>query len=53
MASEEDFLMRPVIAGMCQYESLKNGTLDLLDITKMNESLDVHSENQYRIREMK
>ena len=52
MSSKEDFLMRPVIRGLCLYESLKNGTLSLLDITKMNESLDVESENT-RILERK
>jgi hypothetical protein len=50
MASEEDYLLRPVLRGMCQYESLKNGNLDLLDICKMNEALDVQAENQFRIR---
>ena len=45
--------MRPVLTGLCKYESLKDGTLDLLDIVKMNEALDVQSENQYRIRMLK
>jgi hypothetical protein len=53
MDSEEDFVFRPVIAGMCKYESLKDGTLTLLDVTKMNEALDVKSENEYRIRNAK
>ena len=49
MASEEDWLFRPVLRGMCQYESLKNGTLDILDLTKMNEAIDVELENQKRV----
>jgi hypothetical protein len=52
MASKEDILMRPILHGLCQYESLKNGVLDLLDIAKMNEALDIKFENEYRLREM-
>jgi len=44
----ENFLLRPVLAGMCHYESLINGTLDLADIAKMNDALDVRDENQER-----
>lgn len=50
MASDEDYLFRPVLRGMCHYESLKDGSLDLLDICKMNEALDVQAENQFRAR---
>lgn len=35
-----DFILRPVHAGMCRYESLKDGTLTLEDILIMNVSLD-------------
>lgn len=38
--------MRPVIRGMCHYESLKDGTLDLADIALMNDALDVQADNQ-------
>lgn len=38
--------MRPVLRGLCKYESLKDGTLSLLDIAKMNEALDVSFTNQ-------
>jgi hypothetical protein len=51
MADGEDLMMRPVMKGMCKYESLKDGTLDLYDILLMNEALDVESENQIRIAE--
>jgi hypothetical protein len=51
MGEGDDWLMRPVLAGMCRYESLKNGTLDLLDIARMNDALDVQSENERRIHE--
>ncbi len=43
--------MRPVIAGMCKYESLLDCTLNLEDIARMNDALDVKNENDYRIKE--
>lgn len=51
MIEEEDWVMRPVLEGLCKYESLKDGTLDLADIERMNEALDVRAENQYRAEE--
>lgn len=51
MNDEEDWIMRPVLEGLCQYESLINGTLDLVDIARMNEALDVHQENTARVTE--
>lgn len=51
MGDDEDWLMRPVLEGMCRYESLKNGELDLEDVAMMNESLTVRSENERRYRE--
>ena len=49
MAEQEDWLMRPVLRGLCRYESLKDGTLDLADIALLNEALDVEAENEYRM----
>ena len=49
MASGEDWLMRPVLEGLCSYESLINGTLDLFDVARMNEALDVRFENERRM----
>lgn len=43
--------MRPVLRGMCQYESLLNGTISLFDISRMNEALDVESINIERLSE--
>jgi len=40
--------MRPCVEGLCRYESLKDGSLDLIDISRMNEALDVRDENQAR-----
>ena len=41
--------MRPVLKGMCKFESLKDGTLDLADIALMNDALDVQADNQYLV----
>jgi len=49
MANKEDWLMQPVLAGMCKYESLKNGEVDLEDIARMNDALNVQNENQARM----
>lgn len=50
MPDDEDWLFRPVLEKMCLYESVKDGTLDLLDIAKMNDALDVKYENEERFR---
>jgi hypothetical protein len=47
----EEWLLRPIGEGMCRYESLKDGTLDLVDIARMNEYLDVRAENRARIED--
>ena len=49
MASGEDWLLRPVVEGMCSYEALKDGTLDLEDIARMNDALAVRDENTRRL----
>ena len=49
MADGEDWLLRPVLRGMCLYESIKDGSLDLLDFATMNEAIDVELENQARL----
>jgi len=51
MNDEEYWVMRPVLEGMCQYESLVNGSLDLADLARMNEALDVRNENRARADE--
>lgn len=40
--------MRPVMKGMCKYESLTDGTLNLEDVSRMNAAIDVENENEYR-----
>jgi len=51
MNDEEYWIMRPVLEGLCNYESLINGVLDLCDIARMNEALDVREENRARVEE--
>ncbi|RCU39130.1 hypothetical protein DVA76_15320 [Acinetobacter baumannii] len=46
LPDHEDWLLRPVIRGLCRFESLKDGTLDLADIALMNDALDVQADNQ-------
>jgi hypothetical protein len=50
LPEKEDWLLFPVIRGLCKYESLKDGTLDLVDIALMNDALTIQAENEYRAR---
>lgn len=43
--------MRPVVEGLCKYESLKDGSLDLEDFMRMNDSLNIRDENKLRLQE--
>lgn len=38
------------MAGMCRYESLKDGSLDLADIALMNDAMAVKADNEDRAR---
>lgn len=51
MADKEDWLLRPVRAHLVRYESLLDGTVNLDDISRLNELLDVEEENQARMRD--
>ena len=42
--------MRPVMAGLCKYESLIDGTLSMYDVGMLNDALDVKAENERRHR---
>jgi hypothetical protein len=42
--------MRPILEGMCSYESVISGQLDLVDIARMNEALEAKAENERRYR---
>ncbi|WP_186124245.1 DUF6889 family protein [Burkholderia gladioli] len=46
----EDWLLEPVHAQMCRYESLLDGTLDLADIALMNDSLALRADNKAAAR---
>lgn len=50
MPDKEDWIMKPVLEGLCKYESLIDGTLDLEDISRMNDAIDVKYENQNRYK---
>lgn len=50
MVDGDDWVMRPVLEGCCKYESLIDCTLDLADVARMNEALDVKAENERRYR---
>lgn len=41
--------MRPVLAGCLKYESLLDGTVDLEDLARLNDALDVQDENNRRM----
>lgn len=43
-------MLAPVVANLCKYESLIDGTLDLLDIAILNDALAVKAENDARAR---
>lgn len=43
-----DWIMRPVLSGLCRYESLKDGSVSLADLALMNDSLDARDENTRR-----
>lgn len=45
----EDFVMRPLIRGLCRYESTKDGALDMADFARMNDALDISDENERRM----
>jgi len=49
----EDFLMRPVEAGLISYTALKDGSVDLADIGRLNDWLDLKADNQHRIEQWK
>jgi hypothetical protein len=51
MHDEMDWVMRPVLEGLCHYESLKDCSIDLEDIARMNEALDVRFHNKNLVEE--
>ena len=49
MPNRDEWLYRPASEGMCKYESLKDCSLDLADVARMNDILDVRAENTRRM----
>ncbi|WP_445658529.1 DUF6889 family protein [Achromobacter sp. NCFB-sbj8-Ac1-l] len=39
-------MLAPVLEGLCKYESLKDGSLDLADIALLNDALSVRADNK-------
>lgn len=42
-----DFIMRPVLRGMCSYGDIASGLLDLCDLADMNDALTISDYNQW------
>ncbi len=51
MSEDDDWVMRPVLRGLCRYESIIECRIDLGDICRMNEALNVEEENRRIIAE--
>jgi hypothetical protein len=51
LASGEDWLWRPAVAGLCSYRDITESRVDLCAIAEMNELLDVRNENSRRLAE--
>jgi hypothetical protein len=51
MAGGEDWLFRPVLAGLCTLKELEDGSYTLADVVDMNDALDVKDENERRYYE--
>jgi hypothetical protein len=49
MPDGTDWLMRPVLRGLCRYGELLDGTLDLHDIARLHDAMSVQDENERRI----
>lgn len=45
--------MRPVDAGLISYTAFKDGSVDLADIARLNDWLDLKADNQHRIEQWK
>jgi hypothetical protein len=46
LPDQSDYLLAPVIAGMCKYKSLLDGTIGLADIALMNDALACKADNE-------
>jgi hypothetical protein len=51
LVSGEEFLWRPMLAGLVHYRDIIENRVDLCDIAVMNELLDVRDYNSYQLAE--
>ena len=51
MGNGEDWLLRPILRGLCGYESLVNGALNIVDIARMNDAINVFDFNNSQYKE--
>jgi hypothetical protein len=50
MPDDEGWLYRPMMRGLCRYESLLDGSIGMVDLAVMNDLVDVQDENDARAR---
>jgi len=50
LPDDEDYLMKPVLEGLCSYSELKDCTLDMADLARMNDAITIKYENERRFR---
>ena len=48
LPNDMDWFWRPMMRGLCRYESLVDGTMHIEDVATMNAVLDAADENQHR-----
>jgi len=48
MAEGEDWIMQPVLANLIRYESLRDGSVDILDVAICIDALETRAENERR-----
>lgn len=51
LKSGEEFIWKPVLAGLCTYRDVTENRVDLCDIATMNELLDLQRSNDRRVQE--
>lgn len=49
MPDGTDWIMRPVMRGLCKYGELVDGSLGLMDVGRMNDAIAVMDENTRRL----
>jgi hypothetical protein len=44
-----DWLMRPILSGVCSYDALFDERYNLVDFAIMNDALNIQNENERRL----